>query len=382
MPMNRSLYASGGLHALLLAWVAFGGMLFERSPDVEFEVTGVTIMSAEEFEDMTGTAAVSAPSDVSTLPNAPALDTSPEAPTAEAPPPPTDAPQETAAPPPETTPVPVEQVPDTIVSDDVAVLAPPPGAPDAEVSPTPTPDEAPRIAPIAAPLPEPDAEVAPEVLEQPSEPDISETPQEETPETAPEEATTEIVTEAEEPAAAPLGPTASLRPAPRPARSAPVEEPVEQAEAAPESEPEPADPVDPLADAINQTIAEVVEDDAPAPTPAPAPAPSGPPLSQGARDGFRVAVQSCWNVGALSTEALGTTVVIAFDMARDGRPDAGSIQMIEFSNGSDAAARQAFEAARRAVIRCGVNGYDLPAESYDRWAQVELVFNPEGMRLR
>jgi hypothetical protein len=53
-------------------------------------------------------------------------------------------------------------------------------------------------------------------------------------------------------------------------------------------------------------------------------APSGPPLTQGARDGFRIAVQACWNVGALSTEALGTTVVVAFDMARDGRPEQGT----------------------------------------------------------
>jgi hypothetical protein len=111
-------------------------------------------------------------------------------------------------------------------------------------------------------------------------------------------------------------------------------------------------------------------------------APSGPPLTQGARDGFRIAVQACWNVGALSTEALGTTVVVAFDMARDGRPEQGTLRLLEFSGGSEAAAQQAYEAARRAIIRCGVNGYDLPEESYDRWRQVELVFNPEGMRLR
>ena len=47
-----------------------------------------------------------------------------------------------------------------------------------------------------------------------------------------------------------------------------------------------------------------------------------------------------------------------------------------------AAALQAYEAARRAIIRCGTNGFDLPQESYDRWRQIELVFNPEGMRLR
>jgi hypothetical protein len=100
------------------------------------------------------------------------------------------------------------------------------------------------------------------------------------------------------------------------------------------------------------------------------------------RDGFRVAVQACWNVGALSTEALNTTVVVAFDMSRDARPDAATMRMIEFSGGSETAANQAYEAARRAIIRCGANGYGLPEESYGRWQQVELVFNPDGMRLR
>jgi hypothetical protein len=55
---------------------------------------------------------------------------------------------------------------------------------------------------------------------------------------------------------------------------------------------------------------------------------------------------------------------------------------VSYDGGSQAAAQQAYEAARRAILRCGTNGYDLPAESYDYWRQVELIFNPEGMRLR
>jgi hypothetical protein len=215
-------------------------------------------------------------------------------------------------------------------------------------------------------------ETAPEVLDQPVNPDVSDVPAEEAPQTAPEEATTEIVTEAETPSGGPV--TASIRPPARPPRPAPPTPPAEAAEA-PEPSPETA-PQDSVADAIASAVAEAVTADQP-----PA-APSGPPLSQGARDGFRIAVQACWNVGALSTEALQTTVVVGFDMARDGRPETGSLRLIEFSGGSQAAAQQAYEAARRAIIRCGVNGYDLPAESYDHWQRVELVFNPEGMRLR
>jgi hypothetical protein len=86
---------------------------------------------------------------------------------------------------------------------------------------------------------------------------------------------------------------------------------------------------DPLADAIASAVADANATETAQPA-----APSGPPLTQGARDGFRIAVQACWNVGALSTEALGTTVVVAFDMARDGRPEQGTMRLLEFSGGS------------------------------------------------
>jgi hypothetical protein len=93
-------------------------------------------------------------------------------------------------------------------------------------------------------------------------------------------------------------------------------------------------------------------------------------------------VQQCWNVGSLSTEALGTTVVVSVRMGEDGRPDNGSIRMDSFSGGGDAAARQAFEAARRAIIRCGANGFNLPADKYDQWRDIEMTFNPESMRIK
>jgi hypothetical protein len=42
----------------------------------------------------------------------------------------------------------------------------------------------------------------------------------------------------------------------------------------------------------------------------------------------------------------------------------------------------AFDAARRAIIRCGAKGFDLPAEKYAQWREVEMTFNPESMRIR
>ena len=47
---------------------------------------------------------------------------------------------------------------------------------------------------------------------------------------------------------------------------------------------------------------------------------------------------------------------------------------------ADAAAAQAFESARRAIIRCGYqkDGYQLPIEKYARWRQTIIDFRPQG----
>ncbi|MCT4683195.1 MAG: hypothetical protein N4A39_05640, partial [Roseicyclus sp.] len=101
-----------------------------------------------------------------------------------------------------------------------------------------------------------------------------------------------------------------------------------------------------------------------------------------AREGFRVAVSQCWNVGSLSTEAQRTTVVVGVDMSREGRPVDGTLRLVSYEGGSQSAAQQAFEAARRAILRCGTDGYGLPAESYAHRRQGARVFNPARMRLR
>lgn len=357
--MRRSLYASTAIHAAILLWVALGDGLFKDSPDPVFEVTGVTILSTAEFEAL------------SNAPTPIALEVTPP------PPPPRPDPEPAPAPAPEPDPEPQpEPTPPGEVTDTLAPPAPLSGTPDLPEDDRPTPRAADRIAPLPAPAPEPDVETAPEAVTQSTTPAPTATPVEAQPKTAPEEATTEIVTEAETPSGGPLGPTASIRPPTRPERPRPVEAaaaPTPALAPAPAPEPQPAPPADPLAAAIASAVAEAVQ------TPT---APSGPPLSAGAREGFRVAVSTCWNVGSLSNEAQRTTVVVGFDMSPDARPVDGTLRLISYDGGSQAAAQQAYEAARRAILRCGASGYNLPAESYDDWRQVELVFNPEGMRLR
>ncbi|MEO0634427.1 MAG: energy transducer TonB, partial [Pseudomonadota bacterium] len=276
----------------------------------------------------------------------------------------TEAPQPTAPPEPESVPAPPAPDPEPEIAD-VAPQQPQPQEQAAlvpEIAPRPIPRPSERIAPEAVAPPPEDA--APDEVEQPavSEDEGADTPAEEQQATAPEEATTEIVTEAEEPSGAP---TTSIRPP-----SVRPNAPVRTAEPAPETL-APAETDDAVNDALREALGGGQEQ-----------IPTGPPLTSGEKDSLRVAVSSCWNVGSLSTEALGTTVVVTVDMTPDGKPVNSSIRLTSSSGGSASAATQAFEAARRAIIRCTRDGYALPAEKYGQWKEIEMTFNPERMRIK
>ncbi|MXW85570.1 MAG: hypothetical protein F4Z55_06505 [Boseongicola sp. SB0667_bin_21] len=73
---------------------------------------------------------------------------------------------------------------------------------------------------------------------------------------------------------------------------------------------------------------------------------------------------------------------MAFDMQRTGVRVSEAMRMGEFLDGSETDAGRAFEAARRAIIRCGSKGFQLPVEKFDQWREVEATFNAEGMQFR
>jgi hypothetical protein len=70
------------------------------------------------------------------------------------------------------------------------------------------------------------------------------------------------------------------------------------------------------------------------------------------------------------------------DLDREGKPDKASINMAGFEGGSEAAAKVAYEVARRAILKCGAKGFQLPPEKYEEWKELSLNFNPDGMRMR
>ena len=372
--MQAGWYISGAGHIALILFVLFGG-LFSRERLPEMTVAEVSVISEAEFaalmprgaapEIATDAPDVSAPEPEEEAPETPAEDAAPDV---SAP-----APVEV----PETPDEPVTEVPAPLPDAVIVEDAPPVPLPPTDIDGTaPEPEAiaapAPRVAPVPQVAPPPVVEAAPEVVEDtaPAPEELPEEVPEEEPEpAAPEEASDRIVTEAEE--VENYAPASSMRPRSRPARPVRVaEEPREE----PREEPTPER--DPVADAVAAAVAEANE------TPAAPSAPSGPPLTGGEKDALRVAVSQCWNVGSLSTDALATTVVVAVSMAESGVPDTGSIRMVSFSGGTEAGARQAFEAARRAIIRCGARGFPLPVEKYSQWRDIEMTFNPEGMQFR
>jgi hypothetical protein len=210
------------------------------------------------------------------------------------------------------------------------------------------------------------------------------------PAAAPEAATTQIITEATQTDRDGGGaPATSPRPQPRPARPAPVQQaaapptpaPTNAEPPTPQPTPQPAEPElpDDLLASIAEAAAEVAGETARAGLTDRGAAAGA--LGAGEADALRRAVQGCWNVGALSTEAMATTVTVAFAIGRDRRPT-GDMRLADWSGGSQAAAQQAFEAARRAILRCGSDGFPLDPEAYDIWRDVEMTFNPESMRIR
>jgi hypothetical protein len=383
-------------HTGLIALALVGGLFSHDDTQPATIATEVSLMSSEEFASL----AAAAPRAEIAVPDAPSL---PEAageaappPAPEAPPPRTETP-EVAAPEPEPAPEAPEEVPEAEVADTPPEIVAPPVEEPSDVlldtvAPRPEPRPAPRVAPVPTEAPEPEAEVS-DTVTAAAEPVPAEepeaVPEEEADAAAPPETGQVIETEenrdTEEIASS--APVSSPRPAARPERR-PAAEPEQEPEPAAAAEtaeaPSPAPEESAETDAATAAaLAELVGGEASEEERAgTGTAASGPPITSGEREALIVAVKGCWNVGALSTDALRTIVTVGVTMSEDGKPDAGSVRMVSFEGGDETAARQAFEAGRRAILRCGRDGFPLPPEKYAQWREIEITFDPSTMRLR
>lgn len=371
-------------HGALVTWALVGGVF--RAEPLPFSVQEVSVISAAEFEQLS--AQISAP-DVAENPDVPSSEPprveTPQTPSvSETPPVPPGEPDPLPEPPSQPVPDPVPEPPEpqptpevaTVVNDlpeQVSDLAPVP-----EVSEPQVGQATDRVAPDPIAAPDPDVRIDDIAQEEIAPEEGAEDLQPAQEATAEEAASDRIVTEAEADDAeralalqnAPRPRSRPQRPQPEPADPEPQPD-TQTAEQTDESAPEPQDSAEDINAALESLVGEAQSD-----------VPSGPPLTAGEKDGLRLAVSKCWNVGSLSSEALRITVVVGVSLSSEGVPDQGSIRLLSSDGGSTAAANQAFQAARRAILRCGARGFDLPTDKYAQWRDIEMTFNPERMRIK
>ncbi|SFK80970.1 energy transducer TonB [Shimia haliotis] len=361
--MHIGHYISGAAHVGLIGWVLLGGVFRPDAPPVE--VSEVAIITAEEFATLS---AVQPSPDLSTdvaIPTAPEDSVAPQVEAA------IDEAIQQAAPElveeaaPEALPdVPDPQPPEPEDVADEAPVLPQPEAdtavviPDTPIRPEPVPTE--RVAPDPVAQPDPEVAIADDVQEATTPDEAGQAAEEVLEETAPEAASSEIVTEPKQEDIASAAPSTSVRPRLRPER--PV-----VTESAPQETPR-------TEDAVAAALAEAAAESAPAETRTA----SGPPLTGGEKDALRLSVQQCWVVD-VGSRAADVTVIVGLSLDRNGKVQ-GDVRLIDATGGDSAAVQTAFQAARRAVLRCQKSGYDLPQDKYDHWKDVEITFNPEKMR--
>ena len=377
--MHIGNYLSATLHIGVLSWVLLGG-IFQPQP-VPFEVSNVALITPQEFADLvlsdTAPTAAQVLDDLDPL--AAQAEDSPAAPDPEQAVETMRAPMQNESPElpatapktPEALKMPTPDILDTspqfapLVSEDM------PQASQMSDRPVLRPAQRVALEEVAPPPPEVNLDdlrqeaAIPDDLNAPVAPPKDEA-------SAPEAASREIVTEAEEMPS--FAPQKSARPLKRPVAPPQPEAPAPEPEPLPEPEPKVDPTQEPTRMAETEAAVAAALADAIGET-----APLGPPLTKSEEDTLRVAVQKCWVVD-IGSAAANVTVVLGMQMTPEGKVKPGSLRLVSSQGGADSATKTAFQAARRAVLRCQKGGYNLPTEKYEHWREIEMTFNPEKMR--
>jgi hypothetical protein len=360
-------------HGVLVALAVFGLPWFGPRERAPIRVTDVSFISEADFE--AAQSAAPGPRE-ETAPAKPPAPRPVKAAEEKKPEPPSDvAPEVAAVEPPaeaaEATPAepeaPARVTPHVVTLPETAATPPAPRRPPRVApEPTPAPPEDLKIAeiPKPAPTPEPDVQIA-RVEEPPAA----------KPEAAP-------LSEAAPAPQAPLALETSTPPKKRQAPKPAPEKPAEKPAAKPKPDEDTAAVMAALVKKAATPATRPSRTDPTPPTPAEGEAatslPEGPPLTSSEKDGLRLAVQRCWNVPAGLRDAGELKVTLAAELAADGAVINASIRLIEPRPAPDARFQQAYEAGRRALIRCSPYA-DLPRDKYGQWRDIEVVFNPEGI---
>jgi hypothetical protein len=225
-------------------------------------------------------------------------------------------------------------------------------------------DDKPKPPPPPPPPPPPEASPpAPEQAE-------AETPP--APADAAAEAIPETPTDEPKPAAetAPPKQVAAAPPTPRARPDRP----------APKTPPAPETPT--TSDTFTEEIAALIDRSATGSAQLPSEAPATFGVSDGSQsarmtqseiDALRAQITRCWVIPTGWTNPREVTVSIRFQLNRDGTVN-GMPEVVEYP--ASQYGPVAGDNAIRAVMQCGP--YQLPAEKYEEWADVQLRFSPQG----
>ncbi|QHQ37213.1 hypothetical protein [Algicella marina] len=304
----------------------------------------------------------------------------------------------------------IEEVADTQIATNMPATSIP-SAPRAPSRPTPSlPGASSSNAPPRSPgLPPPPKESSPKIdtsSDTPKEEDPVEEQPEETPvaEEQPEETPEEVVEDQpEEPTPEELEAQqlASVRPRVKPrdfekvvsaqeqiaavmAEAARIKAEQEaaaaaEAEAAQQAEQETADAeAKAIADALKQAEAEA---EAQAAAAAARDVPLGPPINSVDSSAFFARIADCWVFDPGTANANQIVFTLRFALEPDGSVVGGSVEVVEPSDWRKPGLEQAVTSAIRAVNRCGNKNMILPAESYGRWQNAQLTFDPRRKAL-
>jgi outer membrane biosynthesis protein TonB len=102
------------------------------------------------------------------------------------------------------------------------------------------------------------------------------------------------------------------------------------------------------------------------------------PITATEIDLVRRQIEACWNVPAGARDAAELIIHIRVEMNPDGTPRMASVVEEDRMRG-DPFFRAAAESALRAVLNPRCHPFKLPADKYERWRTMTLVFNPREM---
>jgi len=251
----------------------------------------------------------------------------------------------------------VQIVPVELVIEDT-VNVPPPATPEPEPEPKPEVAEPPPPAPAPPPEPTPPAPPEPEVVEAPPPP----------------------------PAEKPKPPEKK-----EPEPPEPKPEPPKLVEAKPQAKPKPPKPRNDFASVL-KNLDKLPKDAPPTPKPSEAPPPDkgerspAPQVSDMAsiteierlKQMIRQQIQPCWSPPVGAEQARDLAVTIFIRVGRDGKVIEARV-VDGSASSSNAYARAAADAARRAVLNPQCQPFRLPADRYDYWKEIRFNFDPKGM---